>query len=479
VSIEKRAVRGVAWNLATSLGARIVGLVGTLVLTRFIAPSDYGEVSAAAICVLSANQLTYFAFGQYLIAYKSPPRVVFQAAAIHTALGVLAMLAVFFLRRPLGIMLDAPEMGRFIPGYAFAIVLDRVRHIPERLLVRDLRFRTIAIVNSIGEVTFTCTALALAPRIGGYAIMFGAVARAVVTFFLFLAKAPRSEWLAPNPVEKGVARALFAYGTPIMVGAMADRAASTWDNLVMLRLFGSHLMGEYALSYSLAETPLIYVAERMGDVLMPAFSKMEPHERPAAVVRAAGLMSLVVAPLGVGLGAVAPTVVHAFFNAKWIEMGSILSVLSVMTVFQPTPWSAVAYLQAERMTRLIMIMSIARALAVLVLVAGLGWLGGPIWACGGVGLAYAVHAVVTVILIARVTPLSVRAYFVSVLRPLLACIPMFVAVRMLRALLDRTSSPLALSLTAEIFCGAIVYVVAAFLLASSNVRELVGIVRRR
>ena len=78
------------------------------------------------------------------------------------------------------------------------------------------------------------------------------------------------------------------YGAPIMVSAMADRAASTWDNLIVLRLFGERVMGAYALSYSLAATPLIYVAERMGDVFMPAFSKMEPDERPAAVVRGAG-----------------------------------------------------------------------------------------------------------------------------------------------------------------------------------------------
>src|SRR6202035_2399049 len=63
VSIERRAARGGAWDMAAGVGTRVVGLVGTLVLTRFIAPADYGEVSAAAVCVLSANQLLVFAFG--------------------------------------------------------------------------------------------------------------------------------------------------------------------------------------------------------------------------------------------------------------------------------------------------------------------------------------------------------------------------------------------------------------------------------
>jgi lipopolysaccharide exporter len=463
--------------MATGVGTRVVGLVGTLVLTRFIAPADYGEVSAAAICVLTASQLTFFAFGQYIIAHKSPADVAFQAAALHMGLGLAAMLVVFVLRGPLGILLDAPAMGRFIPGYAVAVLLERARVVPVALLVRDLRFRTVAIVNSIGELTFTGTALALAPRWGGYAIMTGALARSLITFLLFAARAPRAEWLVRAPFDRGVVRHLFGYGTPIMLSSVADRAASTWDNLLVLRLFGARIMGAYALSYSLAETPLIYVAERMGDVLMPAFSKMEPSERPGAVVRAAGLMALVVAPLGVGLGAVAPTIVQAFFDARWSTMGSILMVLSVMTVFQPAPWSAVAYLQAEKMTRLIMITSIARAFLLLGLVALLGWLGGPIWACAGVGAGYALHSVITVALTARVTSLSARAYFLNVSRPLLACVPMFVAVAALRIFLTERHAPVALSLAAQIACGAVVYAGAAFALAGSNVRELIRLGR--
>ena len=122
-------------------------------------------------------------------------------------------------------------------------------------------------------------------------------------------------------------------------------------------------------------------------------------------------MALVVAPLGVGLGAVAPTIVRVFFDARWAGMASILMTLSVMTVFQPIPWSAIAYLQAEKMTRPIMVMSIARAIVLLALVALLGWMGGPIWACAGVGVGYAVHSVLTVNVTARFTPLQASSVF--------------------------------------------------------------------
>ena len=158
-------------------------------------------------------------------------------------------------------------------------------------------------------------------------------------------------------------------------------------------------------------------------------------------------------------------------------MASILTVLSVMTVFQPVPWSAIAYLQAQKMTRLIMVMSIIRTVMLLALVALLGWLGGPVWACAGVGVAYAFHSVLAVILTARMTPLQARPYFVNVLRPLLACVPMFAAVTALRLVLAGFGTPPALSLAAEIVCGGLAYVASAFVLAGANVRELLRLAR--
>ena len=479
MSIEKAAARGVVWNIATGLGARVVSLVGTLVLTRFIAPAEYGEVSAALVCIQTATVLTFFGFGQYVIAFRSKPSAVSQAAVLHFALGVIAMTIVYALRGQLGELVEAPNMGRFIGGFAIAHLIDRARSMPERLLVRDLRFRDVAIINGIGELTFTTVALAAASKYGGYAIVIGGLVRSTVTCLLFVRKVPRREWLTFSGIDWREAPTMLAYGTPILFVALCERASSSWDNVLMLRMFGPSLMGCYALSYSLAETPVTYVAERMGDVLMPAFSKMEPQDRPGAVVRAAALMSLVVAPLGVGLGAVAPTLVHAFFDHRWAEMGSILTLLSCMTIFQPASWPAGAYLEAERKPRLVLVASVARAITLLSGVAILGTLGGPIWACVGVGIGFTVYTVTVVALTSLVTPLPVGRYFIAVMRPLLACGPMFFAVLAARQFFAAVHIPAGLQLALEVLVGGVVYVFGLFVFARTNVQELIGLVRDR
>ncbi|KAB2887395.1 MAG: oligosaccharide flippase family protein, partial [Kofleriaceae bacterium] len=477
MSVARAAAHGVAWNMLFGISSRLLTLISTLVLTRFVAPEAYGAVLAASISTVTVAVFTSFAFGQYLIAKKSTPDVAFQAAVLHTAIGVVAMVVLVVFRGPIGRLLETPEMDDFVLYYAIAHVIDRARYVPERLLMRDLRFRALATINGSGELVYVAVALALAPGFAEDAIVIAVLVRAVFNAGLYFAVVPRADWLVPSPLRADVVRGLFGYGLPIMIGAVADRAATRWDNFIMSKLFGPAVMGRYNLSYSLAETPVSHVAEHIGEVLMPSFAKMEEAERRRAVVKAAALMALIVSPLGVGLGAVSPTLVDALFDERWSGIAPMLAVLSIMTLFRPMTWSAVAYLQAVQQTRLVMYASFTRALLVLPLVGVFGWLGDPTWACVGAAVGHAVHAIATIVVTGRVTGLPVASYLAGVLRPLLACVPMFGAVVAIELGLARLDVHPAVSLVAQIAAGGAVYVAAAFVLVGDGARELVRLAR--
>lgn len=475
MSIAKKAARGVAWNMAVGITSRVLQLVGTVLLTRFIAPDEYGAVLAASIAVSSFGVVTSFAFGQYLIARKASAEVAFQAAVLHFGMGVAAIALAYVAREPLGDLLDTPALSQYILGFGAAHLIDRARYVPERLLMRALRFRAIALTNGTGEIAFTVSALALAPHLGPSAIVAGFLVRSVLTAVAYFAVAPRAEWLAPSRLRREDVSGLFAYGWPIMIAAVADRAATRWDNLIISKLFGSGVMARYNLAYSLAEMPISHIAEHIGEVLMPSFSQMEEEQRRRAVVSAAALLGLVASPLGVGLGAVAPTVVAAFFDERWAGMGPMLTILSVMTVFRPMTWSAVAYLQAVQKTRIVMYTSFARAVIVLSLVAVCGALGGIHAACVGAGIGYAIHTVLTIAASSKVSGLPFMQYIVASFRPILPCVPMFFGVYELGHLLAAWGVPPLASLIVQIVAGAVIYAVSAFVLAGQSSRELLRV----
>jgi PST family polysaccharide transporter len=268
------------------------------------------------------------------------------------------------------------------------------------------------------------------------------------------------------------------YGVPIMIAIVTDNATKRWDNLVVSRLFGAGVVGAYNYAYNLAETPISYVAEHIGEVLMPSFSRMAPDQRDRAAIASASLMSLVVSPLGVGLGAVAPTAVAAFFNPAWQErMTPMLAILSVMFVFRPMTWSATAYVQAVQRTRVLMLSSVARAVLVLAGVGVCGYLGGPNWACIGAGIGFFVTTVATIAAAAQATSLPILGYLRAVAQPLMPCVPMYLAVLAVERGLAAAGAPLVASLVVQILVGAIVYVAAAFALLRPTVDELIRAAR--
>src|SRR5262245_20534081 len=218
MSIAQKAARGVAWNMLFGVSSRALQLIGQLFLARFILPHDYGATMGAWIAVLTAGSVTSFAFGQQLIAKRAPPEVAMQAAIVHVSIGAVAMTAIYLFREPVGRAFDTPELDQYVAGYAIAHMFERLRYVPERLIVRALRFRAQATINAIGAISYTGSALIAAGVWDwkGHAMVFAALVRAVLMFVLCIRTAPRDEWLVRARLRAADVRDLFAYGLPIM-----------------------------------------------------------------------------------------------------------------------------------------------------------------------------------------------------------------------------------------------------------------------
>jgi PST family polysaccharide transporter len=368
-------------------------------------------------------------------------------------------------------------MARFMPGLALAALFERVQYVPERLLSRQMRFRTIALSRAAGELTFTIVSLSLARKHGGFAIVYANMARGGLVALLMALSADRREWLTPTRLRLDVTREIFVYGVPISIGTFAEFVSQRWDNLLVSGIYGPELMGNYALAYNLAETPTGAVADQIGSVLLPSFAQMKPDERKVALLRAASLMGLLVFPLAVGLGAVAPTAVHTFFDRAWWDVAPMLTVLSILSVVKPLAWTVVAFTHAQQRPRVIMAMGITKAVLLLVFILLLGHLS-MMWLCYSVGLAFATYFAVFLYTLHRIDGVPFTGFVLRTLPPLLACVPMVLAVLATRhAMLAAEYAQGKTMLICELVVGALSYVVSALIIARGASRDFLNLLR--
>ena len=160
-SLRARTAHGAVLMIASNVLVRALGLIGTLVLTHYIEPDEFGQVGAALIWLLTANQLSTLGTGTYIVAQSGRSRDgLFEATVLHLALGAVAIAAVVACAEPMSRGTHFQGASGFVPLLAASVVLDRVRFLPERILVRDMRFGIVSALRSGGELTYVAVTLA-------------------------------------------------------------------------------------------------------------------------------------------------------------------------------------------------------------------------------------------------------------------------------------------------------------------------------
>jgi PST family polysaccharide transporter len=481
VSIANTAIVGAIWNVASRLGARVVGLIATLVITRFISPEVMGEVGVAIVAVATAHFASDLAFGQYVVVKSKDNQSAVFHALIFTLIAVgVVTLALLLLAGPVGELLGATEMERYAPVMAMAMVFERIGRIPASIALRDLRFKLFASVSAISELAYAAVAVIMAARgFGGDSIVWANVAQwGLWALWLGLAVKP-GLWLKPFAITLRETKKLLNFGVPIALSNVAHDASYNWDRLIITHLFGARVHGIYGLGKRLSAVPADNVGDAVSDVLIPSFVRMGPEESRKAVVRACHLVAIIVYPMAAGLAAVSPTLVHTLFTPEWYEIAMPLTILAAVSLIDPLGDTMTSYLKARDMPWSVMLVQVSFLAVLLGSIYVLGYFFGLMGACLGVGVGMFYRAIAGLYIAHLRDQVSMTAMLFGLVRVALAAGVMALSVVAVREAFTGALESVHLALAIEIAVGAVSYPIAAFALAGPIAREVVRWIRAK
>jgi PST family polysaccharide transporter len=180
--------------------------------------------------------------------------------------------------------------------------------------------------------------------------------------------------------------------------------------------------------------------------------------------------------MALGLGAVAKSVVDTLLRSQWANVAPMLSVLCTLAIGSPIGWTIGAYLQTLGRTRIIMMLEVFKLCVLLGSMFVLAKLGGPFVACGAAGVAFGVHALASLWAVHRLDQVRFGAVIVGCLRPLVACVPMVLAVLGARRLMPHPDVVPGVRMMVELAVGMLAYVASAYVVAGDAARELLRLV---
>ena len=243
--MRRLAIEKGRWIVGSNLAASFTRFFSVMILARLLTPDDYGVYASAFIVLGFATNLSEFGFGQSVIQLERlENRHIGTGYSISLGIGLTLSAAVFASADALSSILRVPETANVLRVVALIVPLRSMTIVTENLLKRDLRMKTLAILQYgsmlIGNV-FVTIALAWL-GFGYWALVGGFLAMHVSTAAWLFVKTDHDFGLS---FDLASARDLLSKGIGFSASRMLQYVGARGDSFVIARYIGGGQLGIY------------------------------------------------------------------------------------------------------------------------------------------------------------------------------------------------------------------------------------------
>jgi len=418
-SLGTRTLRGMFWSYGSYVGTRGASLLATAVLTRLITPGDFGLVALAGTFMTFLDMLQGLGVGNALVVVKKD-EVEAQAEtafAVSTTVGLLLALVTAAVGPAAVALFHQPRLYALMPALGLTFLFYGVgsTHYALAMKSMDFRSRTSAeIADALGRGVVG-VALALAGA-GVWSLVIGYIAGNIAMDVVLFKLVPWRPHLRP---QRRHLRTLLSFGgATTAVGVMAAFLAE-FDNLVVARELGVTQLGYYSIATKLPFLFIISLAAVAGNVLFPAFAKVDQKEMGRAFLTALRYTGMVALPLTAIFVTLAEPITLGVFGAHWRPAIAASRVLCLWAVMSPISMVCGNAFKSRGRANLLLMLAIPQAVAIVVgslLVVQYGIVTVS-WLQAGIAIT---AQIVTIAFAQRMFRLTTRAVLVALGPPLFA-----------------------------------------------------------
>jgi PST family polysaccharide transporter len=328
-------------SFGSLLAAKLASFVSTLALVHFLAPSDFGLVGYALVVLTLLDVVKDLGITSALIYRQDIPDEDAGEAFVLAFGMALALFGACWLVAPAAASFFHDSRAVLVTRIlGLSLVLDALGGVHAALLQKRLRFGRLVIPDVALSVTKGSVAVVTAWLGARYwSLVWGQLAG---TAIWTLANWWLCPWWPRLRAHWASARRLVSYGLHILFVALLGAVILTADNLIVGRLLGARALGLYAVAFTIPQLLTINVAVAVSSAVFPAFSMLQ-RARPSLerhYLTVQHYSAMVLVPVGLGLCAVAPALVHTLFRHTWWPMIPVMQLLAIFATLQAVVWSA-------------------------------------------------------------------------------------------------------------------------------------------
>lgn len=389
--LSSSAARGAAVTMVGQVGRIGIQLVSLVILSRLLAPADFGLL-AMVVAVIGVGEVLRD-FGLSAAAIQAPELSRQQRDNlfwVNTALGVVFGLLVIAASPLLTALYDDDRVQLVAVALSVTFLLNGLSAQYRADLIRRLRFTALVALELTSAVLGVITGIvgALA-GLGYWALVAQQIMIPAVGLILAVILCA---WIPRLPRRRVGMRRFFSFGTHLVGSQLLSYLTQNIDSIVVGANFGSTALGLYSRAFELLMAPLRQIQAPSTRVALPILSKLqfEPARFNSYLLRGQVVLLGLISSLFAVAAAQAEPLVTLLLGPQWPGVVPIFQIFCLAGLAQAahyaTYWAFVAKGLTASMLRYSLI---ARPLGAVIIVAGVPF--GVL----GVALAYSVSTITT------------------------------------------------------------------------------------
>lgn len=332
-SIGTQAARGVLWMTAQNWLARAGGLVTIAILTRLLAPEDFGLLAVASTLLTLTYVLSDLGLSTYLVQATKIDQASLSTAFWVSLMGGVVMSAGIYFGAPfIAALVHVPSSVPILQSVTVIVLFISASSVPLSLMRRQMQFRLLAFQFSIGAVLAQIAAIVAAlAGLGVWALVLQLLVGQVVASITQWFSAKWRPALLFSRQEFGV---MVRYGINIVGSGLVTVGRGWAETGIIAAGLGIRELGYLSIAQRLIQT----ANDLSGSALLPvstvAFAKVNSSKErlQAAHAKATAVSQTIVTPLMVLIVVSASVLVPFLFGQEWTVSAPLTQPLAIAAV---------------------------------------------------------------------------------------------------------------------------------------------------
>ncbi len=340
MSLGRKVLRGSLLSYGSFIASKALLFLSTLVLARVLAPRDFGLVGYALVAISLLDVMKDLGVTAALV-YRRDISDADAGDAFTLTVGAgVFFFALCWIGGPLvAAFFHDARVTALTRALGLSFVLYGLGGVHAALLQKRMSFGRGVLPDLAQGATKGAVSVGLALYgLGYWSLVWGqllGIGAATVTTWLLLPWRPRLG------LRLSSARLLLGYGLHITVINALGIAIYNGDYAIVGRTLGSAALGLYTLAYSIPQMLTLSLAIALSRVIFPAYATLRDDRAGLrrgylAVLR---WSALALVPVGIGLCAAAPFLVHTLYKPAWWSAIPALQALAVYATVYAVGWN--------------------------------------------------------------------------------------------------------------------------------------------